>query len=392
MSSIIRLADILTASFGDYLNKYGPLPLGHYRAVNAIMKCRTEALGHHQYECENCHESQTHFHSCRNRHCPRCQGYASMQWVQSRVNEMLPVSYFHAVFTVPSELNPFVLRNKKVMYSMLFSAVKNTLLQLASQEKWLGARIGFTAVLHTWGQALMDHPHLHCIIPAGGLRNKDGRWKHCKNDFFAPVAVMQQVYRGKFMELFRLAVSRQEIKFHGILQEYEILGKLEELTGSLYRKTWVVYIKPSFASPQGVLSYLGNYTHRIAISEKRILSFQGGKVTFAYTDYRDESKRKTMTLTAVEFIRRFLLHVLPAGFMRIRHFGLFSNRDRTEHINLCRKLLGEYVIAAKDALISWWEQIIERNGKNPLICPVCDKGLLKLISVYPVRRGVQMVT
>lgn len=315
-----------------------------------------------------------------------------MQWVQSRVNEMLPVNYFHAVFTIPSELNPFVLRNKQVMYSMLFQAVKETLLQLASQDKWLGARIGFTAVLHTWGQALMDHPHLHCIIPAGGLRNKDNRWKHCRNDFFAPVAVMQQVYRGKFMELFRQALAEKTIKIHGVLQEYEKPGRMDGLKDLLYKKSWVVYIKPSFASPEGVLRYLGNYTHRIAISEKRILSLKEGRVTFSYTDYRDDNTRKVMTLSSVEFIRRFLLHVLPRGFMRIRHFGLFSNRDRLEHINLCLTLLGEQVMAAKDVMASWWEQILDRTGRNPLVCPRCDGGLLKLVHVYPLRKGVGMVT
>ena len=315
-----------------------------------------------------------------------------MQWVAARVEEMLPVNYFHAVFTVPSELNPFLLRNKRVMYSLLFRAVKDTLNQLAAQEKWLGARIGFTAVLHTWGQNLMDHPHLHCIIPAGGLRLKDNRWKHCRNDFFAHVDVIKKMYRGKFMEYFKQAVAAGEIKYHGVLEEFTDKDKLHGLVSLLYRKEWVVYIKPSFASPKAVLNYLGNYTHRIAISEKRILSFKDGKVTFAYTDYRNDCKRKVMTLSAVEFIRRFLLHILPGGFMRIRHFGLFANRDRREHINLCRKLLGEYAVAAKETLCSWWEQILERTGKNPLICQRCDSGLLKLVFVMPPGRRDALVT
>ena len=388
----IRLADIFNAHFDEYLQKYGKQPAEHYRAANAIMNCRTERLGSHIYECENCHEPQTHFHSCRNRHCPRCQGYASMQWVQSRVNEMLPVSYFHAVFTIPSELNPFALRNKSEVYSILFRAVKDTLQQLALQDRWLGAKIGFIAVLHTWGQNLQDHPHLHCIIPAGGLRTKDNQWKHCKNNFFVHVDVMKQVYRGKFMEYFKQALHKEEIKFHGVLQEYSDQSKLSTLIDRLYKKDWVVYIKPSFASPQAVLNYLGNYTHRVALSEKRILSFENGKVTFSYTDYSDNNQRKTMTVSAVEFIRRFLLHILPTGFMRIRHFGFFANKDRTEHVNLCRKLLGEYAIAAKETLVSWWEQILERTGKNPLVCPVCDSGLLKVVMIVPPLRYKHMVT
>ncbi|MDG5816157.1 IS91 family transposase [Chitinispirillales bacterium ANBcel5] len=392
MKTTIKLADIFSASLQDYIHKYGKLPLEHSKAVNAIMNCRTETMGYHQYECESCHEPQTHFHSCRNRHCPHCQGYSAMQWVQARVEEMLPVSYFHAVFTVPSELNPFVLRNKKVMYSLLFRAVKDTLNQLAAQEKWLGAKIGFIAVLHTWGQKLTDHPHLHCIIPAGGLRLKDNRWKHCRNNFFVHIEVIKQVYRGKFIEYFKHAVATGVIKYYGVLEEYTHKHKLNDLISLLYRKEWVVYIKPSFASPKAVLNYLGNYTHRIAISEKRILSFKDGKVTFTYTDYRNDCKRKVMTLSAVEFIRRLLLHILPSGFMRIRHFGLFANRDRTEHINLCRKLLGEYALAAKETLTCWWEQILQRTGKHPLICSKCNAGLLQLVFIMPPGRRSVMVT
>lgn len=388
----IRLADIFKETFPDYLRRYGKLPQHYYRAVNAIISCGTERLGSHQYECGTCRTPQTHYHSCRNRHCPRCQGYASMQWVQVRMNELIPVPYFHAVFTIPSELNPFVLRNKKVMYSILFRAVKETLEQLASQDKWLGAKIGFIAVLHTWGQNMLDHPHLHCIIPAGGLRIRDNRWKHCRNSFFAPVEVMRTVYKGKFMEYFKAALARKEIEFHGVLRQYQVTDTMKKLVDKLYKTTWVVYIKPSFASPEAVLQYLGSYTHRIALSEKRILSFAGGKVSFAYKDYRDDNKRKVMCLPAVEFIRRFLLHILPDGFMRIRHFGLFANRGREERINLCRKLLGESAMAAKETVAKWWEQILERTGKNPLLCPSCGNGLLCLVAIRGPAGGKYRIT
>ena len=385
MSTIIRIADILKAAFPEYLRRYGPLPPQHYRAVNAIINCRTETLGYHAYCCSSCNESQIHFHSCRNRHCPRCQGYASMQWVQARVGEMLPVSYFHAVFTIPAELNPFALRNKNTIYSILYRAVNDTLQQLAGQRKWLGAQIGCIAVLHTWGQTLADHPHLHCIIPAGGLQSTVGRWKHCRNNFLFPVPVIQKIYRGKFMEYFKDAIEKGDIQFHGKLKELQPQQIFNPLLDALYRKDWVVYIKPSFASPEAVLNYLGRYSHRVAISEKRILKFENGKVTFGYTDYANGNQRKTMTLSAVEFIRRFLLHVLPHRFMRIRHFGIFANRGRTARIALCRKLLGIQAQAQKVSML-WWESVLERTGIHPLLCPECGNGILELVMVISPRR------
>jgi hypothetical protein len=389
---MIRLAAIFRTSFKEYLQKYGPLPPDHYRVANAIMACQTEQLGAHQYQCQSCKEMQTHFHSCRNRHCPHCQGYKSMQWVQSRTEELLAVSYFHAVFTIPSELNCFALRNKKVLYTILYRSVNETLQQLATDKKWLGAQIGFIAVLHTWGQNLQDHPHLHCIIPSGGLRLKDNQWKHCKNDFLLPIEVIKKMYRGKFMDYFMQAVNKKEIQFSGSLNCYENSATLNEFKDLLYKKAWVVYIKPSFVSPQAVINYLGNYTHRVALSEKRIHSFKDGNVSFFYKDYADQSREKLMTLPAVEFIRRFLLHVLPKGFMRIRSFGLLANKNRIERLNYCRKLLGQYAIAHRDKGESWWEQILERTGKNPLICPECENGLLSLFMILPPRRCDELLT
>jgi hypothetical protein len=389
---MIRLAAIFRTSFEEYLQKYGPLPPEHYRVANAIMACQTEQLGAHQYQCQSCKETQTHYHSCRNRHCPHCQGYKSMQWVQSRTDELLAVNYFHAVFTIPSELNSFALRNKKVLYSILYRSVNETLQQLAADQKWLGAQIGFIAVLHTWGQNLQDHPHLHCIVPAGGLRLKDHQWKHCKNDFLIPVDVIKKMYRGKFMDYFMQAINKKEIQFCGTLSCYENPATLNQLKELLYEKTWVVYIKPSFASPQAVLNYLGNYTHRVALSEKRIYSFKEGKVSFFYKDYADQNSEKLMILPAVEFIRRFLLHVLPKGFMRIRSFGLLANKNRQERLNNCRKQLGQYAIVHRDKNEAWWEQILERTGKNPLICPECENGLLSLLMILPPRRCDELLT
>lgn len=389
---MIHLADIIKKALPAYLHKYGSLPAEHFRALNAILACRTERLGAHHYECESCHEPQQHFHSCRNRHCPRCQSYAALKWVQARVNEMLPVPYFHIVFTIPFELNAFALRNKRPMYTILYRAANDTLQQISLQDKWLGARIGCIDVLHTWGQNLNDHPHLHCIIPAGGLRTKDQRWKHCPNNFFAPVAVLQQVYRGKFMQYFKNALAENEIAFHGKLCEWEDAAKRATLIDTLYRKNWVVYIKPSFASPQAVINYLGRYTHRVAISEQRIIAFNGTHVTFSYIDYAHDNARKSMSLTAVEFIRRFLLHILPCGFMRIRHFGLFANRGRRERLQYCRQMLGITAALVTEKL-PWWEAILKHTGRNPLRCPTCENGLLRLVEiVFPKKRCVAMIT
>jgi hypothetical protein len=389
---MIRIADIFKKALPAYLQRYGTLPAGHFRAINAILACRTDRLGAHHYECDSCHEPQQHFHSCRNRHCPRCQSYAALLWVQARINEMLPVPYFHIVFTIPAELNPFALRNKRPVYNILYRAANDTLQQLSLQDKWLGARIGCIAVLHTWGQNLNDHPHLHCIIPAGGLRTKDLRWKHCRSNFFAPVAVLQQVYKGKFMEYFRNAIAENEIGFHGRLSEWEHTEKRAALIDTLYRKNWVVYLKPSFASPEAVIKYLGRYTHRVAIGEHRIVAFDGTNVTFTYIDYAHGNARKTMTLTAVEFIRRFLMHILPHGFMRIRHFGLFANRKRTETLKRCREMLGVTAATSNDKL-AWWVAIHKKTGKNPLQCPVCKNGLLRLVEIIlPKRRCMLMAT
>jgi hypothetical protein len=307
-----------------------------------------------------------------------------MKWVQDRVNEMLPVPYFHVVFTVPSELNPFALRNKEVFYALLFRAVNESLTALAADRKWLGAQIGCISVLHTWGQNLSDHPHIHCLIPAGGIQEKG--WKPCKNNFFVPVNVLRTLFRGKFLDYFKVAVKEHEILFHGTLQAFTEKSEFDALLSKLYRTDWVVYIKPSFASPQAVLNYLGRYTHRVAISEKRLRSFANNVVSFSYTDYADNNAKKVMSLPAVEFIRRFLLHALPLHFKRIRHFGIFANRKRTELIAKCRKLLGEMTPVLKDLKPSWWEQILERTGKNPLICTNCSIGLLQLVAIVPPRR------
>jgi hypothetical protein len=375
MSTPIRLADVFRSAFPDYVRRYGPLPPHYYKAANAIMACRTPLLGAHEYHCDNCKSVQLHYHSCRNRHCPRCQAYASNRWVQARADEMLPVGYFHAVFTLPAQLNAFALRNKAQFYAILYRSVAETLQTLAQESPWLNALIGFTALLHTWGQNLMDHPHLHCMIPAGGIHKKGRRWKACNASFLFPVPVVQALFRGKFLAFFKAALEDGSIKLHGQLQRYQSGEEMKKLFDTLYRKQWVVFIKKPFTSPLALVNYLGNYTHRIAISERRIQAFDGTNVTFSYTDYADNNSRKSMTLSAVEFIRRFMLHILPQGFMRIRHYGFFANRYRKARLALCRKLLGQKEQPPRPKQL-WYEFIMERTGHHPLLCPHCGVSLL----------------
>lgn len=385
MKTTVTLASIFRSAFPEYLQTYGRQPYEHYRVANAIMNCRTPRLGARAYECSECHHEQVHYHSCRNRHCPHCQGYRNLQWTQRRVEEMLPVGYFHAVFTLPPALNEFFLRNKRELYTILFRCVSETLLHLARDPKRLGANIGFIAIAHTWGQNLMDHPHIHCIVPAGGVKTDAPAWKHCREQFLFPVPVVRQLYKGKFMAAFKEALADHTIALHGKLQRFADPALLKELVDSLYEQDWVVHIKAPFASPQHVIRYLSNYVHRIAISERRLIRFDGHRVSFAYIDYADNNKRKVMTLPAVEFIRRFLLHVVPHQFTRIRHYGFFANKDRTEHINLCRKLLSERALLRVEQ--TWYETILDMLGHHPLLCPECNNGILRPRDKSPTQPG-----
>ena len=380
------IADIFRAGYGDYEKHYGPQPLDVLKAVDAITRCRTEEMGGHRYQCDRCGSEMTLYNSCRNRNCPQCQGNARMVWVHDRLNELLPVGYFHVVFTVPQQLNPFALRNKKVFYRIMFRAVKETLLTLAGDRKRLGALVGFVAVLHTWGQTLVDHPHVHVIIPGGGL-TAQGKWKSCRKKFLFPVPVVRKMFRGKLMHYFLQAVRKGDIQMVGKLARYTNRGVFRKLRAELYRKEWVVYIKEPFASPQAVVKYLGHYTHRIAISNHRIISFENGMVTFSWKDYADNYRRKTMTLTCVEFIRRFLMHVVPKGFMRIRHYGFLANRNRKTKLARCRSFFRKSPPLKKtDKRTSWIEAFKALHGYDPRRCSECKLGIMEIVMVIsPVR-------
>jgi putative transposase/transposase-like zinc-binding protein len=303
------------------------------RILRAIVSCRTAALGGHVETCDQCQYRRIAYNSCRNRHCPRCQASACAQWMEDRAEELLPVQYFHVVFTLPDTFNALALGKKRTVYGVLFNAVSQTLSAVAANPRHLGARIGFIGILHTWGQNLSLHPHIHCVVPGGGVSPDGSRWIACKPGFFLPVRVLSKVFRGKFIDLLKQA------RADGKLPGAENDGDFTRLLNTAVKHDWVVYAKPPFGGPEQVLKYLSRYTHRIAISNRRLVSIDDQTVTFNWKDYAHNNRPGTMTLDGKEFLRRFLLHAVPSGFMRIRHFGLLANRTRTQNLQTCRRLL-----------------------------------------------------
>jgi len=387
--SDIHLAEVFAAAYDQYCTTYGGSN-GNHKIVRAITSCRTEILGGHKYECPDCHEQLSLYNSCGNRHCPLCQKLARHDWVEMRKNELLPVPYFHAVFTIPSELNPFALRNKKIFYGIMFRSVNETLQQLGATSRFLGASVGFIAVLHTWGQNLMDHPHIHCIIPAGGLSRDGQKWIVGKGFFLFPFLVMKKLFQGKVLGYFKQGLEDGSITLSGNIAEYREKPKLKQLLDKLYKAKWVIFAKQPFAGPEKVVAYLGNYTHRVAIAESRLVQQDLSTISFSYKDYADDGKQKIMKLDTVEFIRRFLLHVLPSGFMRIRNYGFLSNCKRKEKLQQCAKIFAslrqKQVAAAQKEKLPWHERIKERTGVNPLMCKKCGKAILRIIAeIAPVR-------
>jgi hypothetical protein len=387
-----RIADILRSSFDRFVKRLGPQPLHHLKVVNALTICRTPALGGEKQRCDQCGHEKTHFHSCRNRHCPQCQTAQRLAWVNDRLNELLPVGYFHVVFTIPHQLNPFALRNKEVFYNIMFRAVKETLLELAADTKRLGADIGFITLLHTWGQNLCDHPHIHCIVPGGGYDEPGKRWKPCVNGFLFPIAVMRKLYRGKVMAMFKEAVNTGRITLHGELRQYADAAVMKRLVNQLYQTDWVVYAKAPFASAEALVAYLGLYTHRVAIADSRILAADDNTVTFRYKDYADNNRLKTMTLSTTEFIRRFLLHVLPEGFRRIRYYGFLATRARGERLARIREYFRLKAPEKKKGTRTCVEIVKELTGFDPLQCPLCKLGRLAWIATLPRMPRIAVAT
>src|SRR6266851_3248322 len=336
----LEVADIVRAVGNRFWEKHkSHLAWLHRKVLDAILRCRTAALGGHLDKCLNCGHQAISYNSCRDRNCPKCQGNARAKWLAARSAELLPVPYFHIVFTLPHELSSLVLQNKRLLYDLLFRASAATLLEVARDPKHLGADIGFLGVLHTWGQNLQHHPHVHCVVPAGGLTLDGSGWIATSPRFFLPVRVLSRVFRGKFTAALKQLFLQGKLQFHGTLQEFARPERFRKFLRQLFTKEWVVYAKPPFGGAEHVLNYLARYTHRVAISNHRLVSFKEDHVSFRWKDYACGSKQKVMTVSADEFLRRFLIHLLPKGLVRIRHFGLFANRKRSASLLRCRFLL-----------------------------------------------------
>jgi len=336
----LEVADI----FRRYGEGYRQIHDGHLgrverRVMSAIEICRTARLGGHVQQCEDCDTIRVAYNSCRNRHCPKCQGQASRDWLSARQADLLPVGYFHVVFTLPPQIAEIAFQNKSAVYTILFHAVAGTLRRIAADPRHLGAEIGFIAVLHSWGQNLHYHPHIHCIVPGAGLSFDRRRWVNCRRNFFLPVRVLSRLFRRLFLEELRQAHGEGRLRFFGDIAGLADPAAFHRIVKQTQRINWVVYAKPPFAGPRQVLAYLGRYTHRIAISNSRLVSMDGDRVTFRWKDYRHGGRQKVMALDAHEFIRRFLLHTVPDGFHRIRHYGLLANSHRQHKLDLCRSLL-----------------------------------------------------
>jgi hypothetical protein len=367
----LEVADVLRAHGASYLDAQGPhLSRDQRRAVQELALCRTAALGGHTEQCGNCGTQRVSYNSCRNRHCPKCQAGTRAAWLEREGQTLLPVDYYHVVFTLPADLGPLALQNPRVLYNLLLRTAWETVRELASDPHYLGATVGLLAVLHTWGQTLCHHPHVHCVVTGGGLAcdvngqvEEPPRWLSCRPGFFLPVRVLSRLFRGKFLAGLRAAYDAGQVGCHGRLAALTEPAAFAAWLTPLYGQEWVVYAKPPFGGPEQVLKYLARYTHRVAISNSRLVALADGRVTFRYKDYADDHRHKTMAVAAHEFIRRFLQHVLPSGFVKIRHYGLLANRYREANLRVCRSLL---LVVTLTALLT-----AAVAAAQPSPCPQC---------------------
>jgi len=336
-------ADVLREHSAEFLKRQRrSVGQDERRVIRDLIRCRTPELGGHKRRCGKCGHEKISYNSCRNRHCPKCQASARAEWLEKEAAHLLDVEYFHVVFTIPRELNPLALSNKRALYGALFAASSQTLKTIARDPKHLGAEIGFLSVLHTWGQNLQFHPHVHCVVPGGGISPDGSRWVACRKRFFLPVRVLSRLFRRRFTERLDVLYASGKLRLEGPLAHLKNPAAWAAFLQCLRKKDWVVYSKPPFGGPAHVLKYLARYTHRVAISNRRLLSLSDdGQVSFRWKDYANGNRKRVMTLDAGEFIRRFLLHVLPRGFVRIRHYGFLSNRSRSEKLARIRGLLGD---------------------------------------------------
>jgi hypothetical protein len=392
----LEVADIFRRYGDAYRQEAGVSPsTAQGRVMTAIETCRTAVLGGHVEQCDACGHQRIAYNSCANRHCPKCQSLARAAWIERRQAEILDCEYFHVVFTVPNDVAAIALQNKSQVYGILFRATAETLRTIAADPRHLGAEIGFFAVLHSWGQTLVHHPHLHCVVPGGGLSPDGARWVACRPGFFLPVRVLSRLFRRLFLQDLQAAYDAGTLRLVGPLETLQQRPAWTRTLAAMRQTEWVVYAKRPFAGPQMVVDYVGRYTHRVAISNHRLLDMDGGEVRFTYKDYRTDSPQppKTMTLAAPEFIRRFLLHVLPAGFHRIRYYGFLGARHRRAKLARCRQLLGstELITTPADAttLTDYRDRTKALTGISLRVCPSCQQGQMIVIErLLPIRMAI----
>jgi hypothetical protein len=374
LPSVLTVGEVLRAGMPGYARRHR-LPVHHWNALNALQVCRTPLLGAHQYACAHCGRAHVVLHGCGNRHCPSCQGTHSHRWLAAQAGVLLPIPYFHEVFTLPHALNPLIQQNQAALYDLLFAAASATLLSFGQNN--LGAQLGVTAVLHTWSQTLVDHYHLHCIVSGGGPALEGGSWVRSRSDYLFPVRALSKVFRAKFCDGLQRLYAQGKLQFHGQLKPWAASTQFQQLLREATRKPWVVYSKRPFAGPRQVLAYLSRYTHRVGISNRRLLALdrQGRTVTFDYKDYAQGARHKSMSLSLEEFIRRLRLHLLPPRFVKIRHYGLLANRGRRLRLQRARALLGAP------------EPAPPPTPARPVPpCPHCGWSALVLVRVIPPLR------
>src|ERR1700719_3948682 len=376
----LEVADVFRRYGEAYRQEHGAsLSIAQRRVMTAIEVCRTAVLGDHLEQCDHCGHQRNAYNSCSDRHCPKCQSFARFKWLEERQAELLNTQYFHVVFTLPQQIATIAYQNKRELYGILFRATAQTLLTIAADPKHLGAEIGFFAVLHTWGQNLLHHPHLHCVVTGGGLAANGSQWISCRDGFFLPVGVLSRLFRRLFLEYLLNAFDAGKLEFFSSLQSLRDSSSFLDYLAPLREAEWVVYAKRPFAGPEHVLDYVGRYTHRVAISNNRLLNIDNGKVRFRWKDYRDGNRQKTMTLDGGEFIRRFLIHVLPDGFHRIRYYGFLGNCHRTPKLERCRELLRMAPAAPAEPPGDYRERFEALTGRSLRQCPHCHAGTMVVI-------------
>jgi len=379
----LEVGDVFRLHGAAYRNRQA-VPLHHLRVLHAIEVCRTAALGGHIEQCDHCGHRRPVYNSCRNRHCPKCQALARARWLADRQAELLPVGYFHNVFTLPHQLNDLLAANQTVLYTLLFQSVAQTLQEFAADpHHGLGGQLGFTAVLHTWDQKLLYHVHLHCVIAGGALAADGTRWLPARRTYLFPVKALSRVFRGKYLDGLQQAFAKQELVFPGRSAALAAPEEFIQWLDTLRHKDWVVYCQPPWAGPEKVLDYLSRYTHRIAISNHRLRGLDDGHVTFDYRDRRDGNRVKQLSIAASEFIRRFLMHVVPPGFCRLRHYGFLSSRVKEERLQRCRTLLGQDATASAEVPKNPLALLLHLTGVDVRQCPQCQQGTMVVVERLP---------